>query len=490
MLRIRINHILQKYRLLPVQIKASFWIMICTFLQKGISMITTPIFTRLLSTSEYGQYNVFNSWYGIVTIIVTLNLFSGVHQQGIVKFDKDNLKFTSSLLGLTTLLTIIWVAVYFLFHDIWIRLFSLSSYQMISMFVLILTSATFNFWVNDQRLHYKYKAVVIVTVIVSLMKPILGIILVQYSADKVTARINGILVVELLVYTGLYFMILKKGRSLVSLKYWKYAILFNLPLVPHYLSQTILNHADRIMIQNIISDDAAGIYSLAYSVSSIMLLFNLALSQTLTPWFYQKIKNGQISDIKPIGYSTILIVMVVNLVLIILGPEVISIFAPASYYEAIWIIPPVAMGSVFLYGFELFSKFEFYYEKTLFTMIISIIGAGLNIILNQVFINRYGYLAAGYTTLFCYVIFAAGHYIYMFLICRKRADMCPYDAMTLGIFYSIFMMLGFLFMLAYKNIIIRYTIVSIILVVLIIYRNRIISFCKKLLSIRNHQVMR
>ena len=66
------NKIKEKYESLPVQVRASFWFLICSFLQKGISMITTPIFTRIMSTSDYGQYGVFNSWYGIITIIVAL----------------------------------------------------------------------------------------------------------------------------------------------------------------------------------------------------------------------------------------------------------------------------------------------------------------------------------------------------------------------------------------------------------------------------------
>ena len=44
---------LQKYRNMSVQV-GSFWFLICSFLQKGISSITTPIFTRLLTTEEYG----------------------------------------------------------------------------------------------------------------------------------------------------------------------------------------------------------------------------------------------------------------------------------------------------------------------------------------------------------------------------------------------------------------------------------------------------
>ena len=78
---------IEKYKKLPKPAKASLWFLICSFLQKGISTITTPIFTRLLSTAEYGNYSVFNSWLGIVSIVVTLDLFAGVYTQGLVKFD-------------------------------------------------------------------------------------------------------------------------------------------------------------------------------------------------------------------------------------------------------------------------------------------------------------------------------------------------------------------------------------------------------------------
>ena len=83
------DKILKKYSSLPQIAKASFWFLICSVLQKGISVITTPIFTRLMTSSEYGVYNVFISWENILTIFITFNLSYGVYTQGLVKFDKD-----------------------------------------------------------------------------------------------------------------------------------------------------------------------------------------------------------------------------------------------------------------------------------------------------------------------------------------------------------------------------------------------------------------
>ena len=78
------KELLIKYENLPVQMRASVWFLLCGFLQRGISVITTPIFTRIMTTTEYGQYNVFSSWMSIITCFVSLNLYGGVYAQGLV----------------------------------------------------------------------------------------------------------------------------------------------------------------------------------------------------------------------------------------------------------------------------------------------------------------------------------------------------------------------------------------------------------------------
>ena len=359
-----IKSVLNRYKSFPIQVKASLWFLICSFLQKGISTVTTPIFTRIMNTTEYGQYNVFNSWLSIASIFVSLSLTGGVYAQGLVKFEKDRNVFTSSLQGLTLLLVAVWMVIYFIFHDFWNQLFTLSSVQMIAMLVIIWTTAVFSFWSTEQRVNYKYKALVAITLVVSLAKPIVGIFCVSVTNDKVSARILGIALVELIGYAWLFFIQVKRGEVLFSKKYWVYALSFNLPLVPHYLSQTVLNSADRIMIRDLVGPSDAGIYSLAYSISLLMLLFNTALMQTINPWIYRKIKDKSIKDISSVAYSTLMALACLNLLLIVLAPEVVAIFAPPTYYDAIYVIPPVAMSGYFMYMYDLFAKFAFYYEKT------------------------------------------------------------------------------------------------------------------------------
>lgn len=477
--------IFDKYKSLNVQVRASTWFLICSFLQKGISVLTTPIFTRLLSSEEYGQYSVFNSWLGIVTIFVSLRLYYGVYTQGLVKFDKESNLFSSSLEGLSLTLVLGWTALYLLTRDFWNSLFKLTTVQMLAMFVMIWTTSVFHFWAAEQRVTYSYRKLVLITLAVSLAKPVVGIYLVMHAQDKVTARILGIALVELIGYTGLFVAQMNRGKTFFSAKYWKYALLFNLPLIPHYLSQTILNSCDKIMIRDMVSASAAGIYGLAYSLSHIMTLFNTALLQTLTPWMYKKIKAGKADEIAGIAYLAMIIIAMANLGLIVLAPEAVAIFAPPSYHEAIWVVPPVAMSVYFVFLYSFFANFEFFYEKTRFIMMASVISAALNVILNWIFIRIYGYYAAGYTTLFCYMVYTIGHYMFMRRICREnRNGKQVYDLRILLCISLGFMLIGFGMVFTYNHATLRYCIVFIMLLAAILNRQLLISKLKLLISLR------
>ena len=459
------NKLLNKYKSMPVQVRASVWFLICSMMQRGISVITTPVFTRLLTTSEYGEFNTFNSWWSIINVFVSLHLFSGIYTQGLVKFDEKKERYSSALQGLTLSLVIVWTSIYFVFHDQVNKLLHLSTIQMLALFVMIWTSAVFNFWASAQRVNYKYQRLVILTLIVSLAKPLIGIYLVTHFEDKVTARILGIAAIELICYFGLFFSQMQKGKVFYSKEVWKYGLTLSIPLIPHYLSQTVLNNSDRIMIERMVDSSSAGIYSLAYSLSMIMTLFNNALLQTLDPWIYQKIKNNRTYDIGKVAYASLAIIAVINLVLIMMAPEIVRIFAPSEYYDAIYVIPPVAMSVYFLFAYNLFADFEFYFEKTRSLAFATVMGAVLNIILNYIFIRFFGYVAAGYTTLVCYILYAVFHYLFMRKICNtKLKGKQPYDLRILLGITIVFLGLGFATLFTYGNAMVRYAFVMVLFV--------------------------
>ncbi|MBR6420135.1 MAG: oligosaccharide flippase family protein [Oscillospiraceae bacterium] len=483
-----LKRIRERYCALSLQAKASLWFLICAFMQKGISTLTTPIFTRLMNTEEYGRFGVFNSWLGIISVLVTLDLYYGVYGQGLVKFSADRAAFSSSMQGLIFTLCAGYTLIYTLFRQFFNELFHLSTVQMYAALLIIWNSAVFNLWSEEKRVEYRYKPIIGVSLLLSVVKPVLGIVLVLRAEDKVTARILGLVIVDTIICTALFLTQVRRGGRFCSKKYWVYAVGFNLPLLPHYLSGTVLNSTDRIMIENLTGSGNAGIYNLAYSVAMIMVIFNSSLMQTISPWMYQRIKDNQIKGIDRVAYSTLLLIGVLNILLILFAPEVVRIFAPPEYAEAIWVIPPVAMSVFFMYGYDLFAKFSFYYEKTVGIMAASAVSAALNILLNYLCIPVFGYVAAGYTTLICYMVYALAHYLIMRRACRECCGgEMPYRTGTLLLITAVFLAVGFLFTLTYTNNLLRWSLILLIAVLGIIFRNRIAAEIRAILSVRKRQ---
>lgn len=55
-------------------IKSGIWFTVSNFLMKTVGFITTPLFTRLLTKSEFGEFNNFQTWLILFTYITSLNL--------------------------------------------------------------------------------------------------------------------------------------------------------------------------------------------------------------------------------------------------------------------------------------------------------------------------------------------------------------------------------------------------------------------------------
>jgi O-antigen/teichoic acid export membrane protein len=406
--------------------------------------------------------------------------------RGLVKNEKDREKFTSSLLTLSIVMILIWFLICCIFKNLFLSITGLNEREMYSMFSIMITSIGFEFWSVYKRVEYDYKKLMSVTLLVSLIQPIVSIFLVLIAkGDKADARISGVMLVGLCIYGPLIVSMLIKGKCFFNSLYWKDAVLFNLPLIPHFLSQTILNHSDRLMINYYIGESEAGIYSLAYSLSMIMFLFNTAINDTLSPWTYQKLKDKNYSDIREIAQVAIMIIAGINLGLILIAPEVLLIFAPKSYKGASDIIPPVAMSVFFLFLYSLFVNIEMYYGKNKKIMIASMAGAIINIVLNMIFIPKFGYIAAGYTTLFSYLIYCLMHAFFTKKIIKeeKFTESC-YNFKSIVICSGCFLVIGFILYKLYPHPFVRYGLLVIVCIIVCLNRKYVCDIVKQFTTMR------
>lgn len=202
-----------KYSNISVVKKATIWFLICSVLQKGIAFLTTPIFTRLMSTEQYGQYSVYITWFQVITLITSLRLDYAVFNKGMSKFEKNKDSYTSTMQIITTLTTVIFFIIYIIFRNKVNNFTGLTTVLSILMFANVLFMNAISFWSIRERYEYKYKIVVLITLLLTIATTIVSIIAVIVSKEKGVARIISLAITQIIIGCIIYIYILKKRKT-------------------------------------------------------------------------------------------------------------------------------------------------------------------------------------------------------------------------------------------------------------------------------------
>lgn len=474
---------MQKWDTIPIHVKASVAYTICSILQKCLSFITLPLFTRILTPEQYGIHTVYTSWSSILTIFMTLNLAYGSFSTAMVRFEDERPQYIASIQNICVVLCLAFLAIYLPFADFWNRFLELPTSIVCLMVADILTGFSLTCWYGVKRFEFKYKGVVILTLAIAIATPMLAYIMVINSAQKGYARTIGYAVVSVAIGAFLFVSNAIKGKGGFNKKFWKYALTFNIPLIPYYLSQVVFNQSDRIMISHISGTDKAGMYGVAFNLATLLNFVLNAINNSYVPWFYGKIKEGNAQENKSIATGISLLMAFMLMGVISLAPEIILIMAGPEYAEAAWVVPPVAMSILLLFYCQLFINVEFYYEEKTLLVWGSIGSAVLNIILNSLLIPIFGFVAAGYTTLFSYIVFAVANYFTMQIAIKKQGEtMDAFDLKALIILFFCFAALAFTAMALYNLPIVRYIIIGIVLLGVAIMHKKVAAFVTSVLK--------
>lgn len=483
--------LIDKYKSMSVITKAALWFSFALFLQKGISFLTVPIFTRIMSVEQYGYFSVYLSWVSVFTIIGGLEFHTCAYINGLVKDSKQSEKneLAISLLSLSFVITTIILLIFLISPSFWSNIFELPSSIILLMILEVYFIPVYNLWATKQRCNYNYKLLVCVTLLQSILNVLLGLVLVYFAEESNQAlmRVLGISGIQIVLGLVLILSFVISAKKVFSVKYWKYALKLHIPLLPHSLSLTILSSADRIMIQKIISETEAAIYSVAYSACMVVNMLKIAITQALTPWIYECLKNKEFKSLKKNINLLMLFFSSLIFLFILFGPELIKIVGTDEYYSAIYVLPPVAASVVFTFLYSIFSTVEFYFEKTNGIMFASIFAAVLNIILNLIFIPIFGFVAAGYTTLVCYIVLCLAHYIMMKKVVRKNNfnEKDFFDMKFLFIVSCLVLTACLLLVFTYNYFWLRYCLIGLIIIILLINVKRIKIFIEKLKKSKN-----
>ena len=471
---------LSAYDKMSLTAKATLWYTFANVLIKGISLVSTPIFTRIMSDDDFGSFSLFWSWYNMLSIFATLNLYHGAFGKGLVQFDEDKDSFASSIVGLSLTLTTVLGGVFLVLKS-FSNIIDLPYNLLIALFIDIAAMSVIDFWQVKERFNYKYKSCVFVSVFSSLFSVIFGVIAVLLANKKLEARIFTDMTVKLTFAFVLFAILIVSGKKFFDKTYWKFGLKFNIPLLPHFLSTYALNHADRLMIGNLIGNAEVGYYSIASTIASAMQLFVTSLDNALQPYIYNSLKVKDYTSVRKNTKWLFLLIAVMCVLPMAFAPEIIIVFAGESYASATYAIPPISASIYFIFAYSMFSKVSFYNQKTHLISFASICCALINIILNYICIPKYGYIAAGYTTLVSYIALSMMHYLnYKKIMNNMKLENSEnlYDITAIIAFGLSLLLIMLLMITIYEHFLLRYLIIITIVITLLINWKRIYNIIK------------
>lgn len=148
--------------------KSTLWYTISNILLRGVSVFTAPIFTRLLSTADYGIASNFTSWASIVLCFTGLSLSTAV-LRGKLEFEEKYKEYLSAVQGLGLIWALLCGTIIFYTLDFWSDIMKLDKVCILVMLIYLIVYPSLTYAQIDFRFDYKYKENVAISIILSLI---------------------------------------------------------------------------------------------------------------------------------------------------------------------------------------------------------------------------------------------------------------------------------------------------------------------------------
>lgn len=425
----------------------------------GTNFVLIMVFTRYLSTNDYGIVSIYQAYVLLFSVLIGLNT-QGSIGPAFVHIDNaehDNYLASSILLSLLSFVCI--------FIIVLVCMPALSAFMQLQpvLIILMLFHGLGNFSFQFASIQFTYARKAQYSCLLAFLVAAATIVLSLLSVNEVfgnipqyVGRILSLASPYILCALLTISVTLTKGNALANLKkYWKFCIPICIPLVFHGLSQVVLAQTDKVMLQKLYGDrSAVGIYSFYVTFVHVLNSVYVALNNTWVPVYYAYLKENDtaILEKRAKRYVGLFSMMVVGFLLV--SPEIVRLFADKAYWNGSKMIPIIALSicMTFMYSFPV--NFELFNCESKMIAFGTGAAAISNIILNYLFIPNYGIYGAAFATLISYALLFVFHHF-----CAKKLALSEMYPISKTLFIELYISTGVaiaLFYLLYTQWIIRW----------------------------------
>lgn len=463
-------------------VKAGLWYVISTFLVKGLSFITTPIFSRLLSKEAYGEFSNFASWQVLLLIITGVEMHNTV-ARAYYDYKEDFDGYVSTVTLVSCGFTVLLYGIFLACGDWIYSIVSIPREFVHILFFMLMFQACKQIYMARERTMYRYKSVAAISVVNLLVPTLIAVILVLLAeeADRLSARIYGFYLPSALIGAGCAFVMLKRGKTF-KWKYCKYAFVLSLPLMVHYLTAHLLTSSNTIVTKWVLGAEAVSAVSIASSTNHILTILLQAVSGAVTTWLMDNLEQ---ENTKMARKGTLLYVAgiaVVAIGVMLLAPELIWILGGSKYADSVLLMPGMVTAVFVQSTTTIFTIMQTFRKKVVKTALYTGIVSVLSVAAKYFLLPLAGVQILPIINIVAFGILLFVNYV---LVCRYGCrKYVSFKGILAVIGIVCLVMVGSFFL--YQNTILRYSVIAVIAIaaiaVLYKYRRLVMKLVKSKLG--------
>lgn len=405
-----------------------------------INYMLTPLYTAVFDAGSFGVVTEMYSYVAFLNVIFTLGLETGYFRFATKLGDEQRVynQTLSILLAFS-----IFLSVFFLFfssniatslgyehHENYI--------QWLALTIALDTVVAIPF----AQLRLKNEAKKFATF--KLVNIVINIAMNVYLLYFVSKSVQNVFLSNL-VASMVTLLLLHKSFTSFKLSYdqpfIKELITYSFPIMLMGLAGMINEVIDRLMLKYWLPDTMSmeekltqlGIYGACYKLSIFMSIAIQSFKYGADAFFFTESNSKDAPKTYALVMHWFVVVCLVIMVGVSLNLDVLKfILRREQYHQGLMIVPILLLANLFLgiyYNLSVWFKMT---DKTYWGAFMNLIGAVITLILNIIFIPKYGYWASAWATLICYFSMAAlSYYI------GQGYFKVPYNVLKLMIYITI-----------------------------------------------------
>ena len=369
---------------------------------RGLSVLMVPLYTRAMTPEDYGVLAVTATLTIVITLALSLSLDAAIMRLSF-EYEPAEVRrlYGTLLLSMGGFATVVAVALDRIgmaggldFFDAapfdpYLRLALWSAYGAVFM---VLPVAVYT-------MREEAKKAVAITLSYTVLQVVMTIVFVVILDQGAIGALRGALVAGTAVGAASIVLMVRMSTLRISRRFLVASLLLSLPLIPHSLTQWVLHMSDRLLIEPYVSQSDLGLYSLAYSVGALALLFVFAFSKAVGPVMIRQLKDeGMAGDVPRMGTYSLAALTVLCLGIALFGAPLLRVATPSEYHGAIELVPWIAFGHLAVAIYTIVSQGAWFAMKTGWIAVGTIIAGALNVAFNLILVPPYGVTAAAIAT--------------------------------------------------------------------------------------------